>query len=189
MRQYAEAFKAAQRIVELSARCKVRQLCQYRPTHAPSITVRPCHPSNGAGRSCIACRIFCQASSRLRTWGLGCGPSSPAHCTGHLMMPCAAAWCTLHRPAHLYTCLHALQAPAGPEALQALLASVASPMLAVSSAADTGRRSAFFNHLKALAETAAALSWLAYTGASCGTCGTGHGPPPCHIFLNACIRW
>lgn len=60
-----------------------------------------------------------------------------------------------------------LQKPSDAD-LQGLLAPVAGPMMAVSSAADAGRRAACFHHLKALAETAQALGWLAYTGPTCG---------------------
>lgn len=60
------------------------------------------------------------------------------------------------------------QAPAATSALQSLLTPVATPMMAVSAAADAGRRSPHFHHLKAMADTATALSWLAYTGPSCG---------------------
>jgi hypothetical protein len=56
--------------------------------------------------------------------------------------------------------------------LQQVLQSVAQHMVAASAAAEN-RRSAAFNQLKVVAEALQGLSWLAYTGPSCGKC-------PCH---------
>jgi hypothetical protein len=51
--------------------------------------------------------------------------------------------------------------------LQQVLQSVAQHMVAASAAAEN-RRSAAFNQLKVVAEALQGLSWLAYTGPSCG---------------------
>eukprot|EP00882_Tetradesmus_deserticola_P033880 GHRQ01038737.1.p1 GENE.GHRQ01038737.1~~GHRQ01038737.1.p1 ORF type:complete len:184 (+),score=72.83 GHRQ01038737.1:148-699(+) len=51
--------------------------------------------------------------------------------------------------------------------LQSVLAPVAEPMMAAGALADN-RRSACFQQHKAAAEALQALSWLAYTGPSCG---------------------
>ncbi|KXZ41813.1 CAP1 protein [Gonium pectorale] len=61
----------------------------------------------------------------------------------------------------------AAKAPAGPAELQSLLAPVAEAIGAVSSASEA-RRVSCPHHLKVLAESVAALSFLAYTGPSCG---------------------
>lgn len=50
---------------------------------------------------------------------------------------------------------------------QQLLAPVAAEMVEASKLAE-GRRSASFNHVKAVAEALQALSWLAYTGPETG---------------------
>eukprot|EP00878_Enallax_costatus_P031269 GHUV01034183.1.p1 GENE.GHUV01034183.1~~GHUV01034183.1.p1 ORF type:complete len:432 (+),score=154.97 GHUV01034183.1:2250-3545(+) len=54
-----------------------------------------------------------------------------------------------------------------PEQMQSILQPVAEPMMAASALADN-RRSAVFQQNKVLAEALQALSWLAYTGPSCG---------------------
>jgi adenylyl cyclase-associated protein len=53
--------------------------------------------------------------------------------------------------------------------LQSVLAPVAEPMMAASTLADN-RRSACFQQNKVAAEGLQALTWLAYTGPSCGEC-------------------
>lgn len=60
----------------------------------------------------------------------------------------------------------ALQCPL-PSAMGPLLQPVSAPMAALGTLAE-GRRSPAFNHIKALAESVHCLSWLAYTGPSCG---------------------
>lgn len=51
--------------------------------------------------------------------------------------------------------------------LQQLLAPVARSIMAATQQSE-GRRNASFNALKLVAEALQALSWLAYTGPSCG---------------------
>lgn len=60
--------------------------------------------------------------------------------------------------------------------LQQVLQPVAEHMMAAASAAEN-RRSQAFNQLKVVAEALQGLSWLAYTGPSCGegiVMGSGH---------------
>jgi adenylyl cyclase-associated protein len=59
-----------------------------------------------------------------------------------------------------------LQQP-GMDQLQSVLQPVAQPMMAASSLAEN-RRSPAFQQLKVVAEGLQGLSWLAYTGPSCG---------------------
>ncbi|GAX75045.1 hypothetical protein CEUSTIGMA_g2489.t1 [Chlamydomonas eustigma] len=60
--------------------------------------------------------------------------------------------------------------------LQRLLQPVATHMGSLGSMAE-GRRTPGFNHIKALSESVLALSFLAYTGPSCGL-----APPPQHVL-------
>lgn len=53
--------------------------------------------------------------------------------------------------------------------LQQLLQPVAQQMVAASALADN-RRSAAFNQIKVVTEALHGLSWLAYTGHTCGEC-------------------
>lgn len=55
-----------------------------------------------------------------------------------------------------------------PNELPALVAPVAEHMQAATALIE-GRRSAVFNHQKAVAESLHALSWMVYTGPNCGT--------------------
>jgi adenylyl cyclase-associated protein len=59
-----------------------------------------------------------------------------------------------------------------PAGLQAMLAPVAAEMVGAASLTE-GRRTPAFNVLKMVAEAMQALSWLAYTGPTCG--GWEHG--------------
>ena len=54
-----------------------------------------------------------------------------------------------------------------PSAMGPLLQPVSAPRAALGARAE-GRRTPGFNHIKALAESVQCLSWLAYTGPSCG---------------------
>lgn len=74
----------------------------------------------------------------------------------------------------LTVCRRGTLAPAQqpePAALQGLLQRVAEPMMAAGSLADN-RRSPAFQQLKVVAEALQGLSWLAYTGPSCGEAGS-----------------
>ena len=59
------------------------------------------------------------------------------------------------------------QRPSDPSSMGTLLQPVSQSMASLGALAE-GRRTPGFNHIKAMAESVQSLSWLAYTGPSCG---------------------
>ncbi|KDD73090.1 hypothetical protein H632_c2549p0, partial [Helicosporidium sp. ATCC 50920] len=62
------------------------------------------------------------------------------------------------------------------DALQEMVSATAEALAAVQAVADAGSRGAYADHNKTLAEASQALTWVVYTGPSCGL-----RPPPVHV--------